>query len=168
MPEVRSAADLLDGYGDVVEACHNLAQIGDQYWNSIYLPLISSAADYFQLLTDRSGEHKLFATALDGAHKSLELCVAADIKSRPKLTMFAAFSATLCQEVGQPAGDLEVTATTAGGETNSLAAGRRRPTCFVGGDIRTELDAAVSACEKLVNSNCLESVATSWQKVACE
>ena len=81
------------------------------------MPLISSIADYFQLLTDRSGEHKLLATALEIAHKSLELCVAADIKSRPKLTMFAAFSASLCQDVGQPAGDLEVTVTTTEGES---------------------------------------------------
>ena len=117
MPAVRPAVELLDGYGDVIDACHSLAQIGDRYWNSIYLPLISSIADYFQLLTDRSGEHKLFATALESAHKSLELCVAADIKTRPKLTMFAAFSASLCQDVGQPAGDLEVTATTAEGES---------------------------------------------------
>ena len=117
MPEVRSAAELLDGYCDVIDGCRSLAQLGDQYWNSIYMPLISSIADYFQLLTDRSGEHKLFATALESAHKSLELCVAADIKSRPKLTMFAAFSASLCQDVGQPAGDLEVTATTAEGES---------------------------------------------------
>ena len=117
MPKVRSATELLDGYGDVIEACRSLAQIGDQYWNSIYLPLISSTADYFQVLTDRSGEYKLFATALNAAHKSLELCVAADIKTRPKLTMFAAFSASLCQDVGQPAGDLEVTATTAEGES---------------------------------------------------
>ena len=117
MPKVRSATELLDGYGDVIEACHTLAQIGDQYWNSIYMPLISSVVDYFQLLTTRSGEHKLFATALDSAHKSLELCVAADIKTRPKLTTFAAFSASLCQDVGQPAGDLEVTVTTAEGES---------------------------------------------------
>ena len=117
MPKVRSATELLDGYGDVIEACRSLAQIGDQYWNSIYLPLISSTADYFQVLTGRSGEYKLFATALNAAHKSLELCVAADIKTRPKLTMFAAFSASLCQDVGQPAGDLEVTATTAEGES---------------------------------------------------
>ena len=117
MTEVRCAAELLDGYGDVVDECHSLAQLGDQYWNSIYLPLISSVVDYFQLLTDRSGEHKLFAIALEGAHKSLDLCVAADIKTRPKLTMFAAFSASLCQDVGQPAGDLEVTATTAEGES---------------------------------------------------
>ena len=117
MPKVRSATELLDGYGDVIEACRSLAQIGDQYWNSIYLPLISSTADYFQVLTDRSGEYKLFATALNAAHKSLELCVAADIKSRPKLTMFAVFSASLCQDVGQPAADLEVTATTAEGES---------------------------------------------------
>ena len=117
MTEVRFAVELLDGYCDVIEACRTLAQIGDRYWNSIYLPLISSVADYFQLLTDRSGEYKLFAAALEGAHKSLELCVAADIKSRPKLTMFAAFSASLCQDVGQPAGDLEVTVTTAEGET---------------------------------------------------
>ena len=117
MPEVRSAAELLNGYGDVVDACRTLSQIGDRYWNSIYLPLISSIADYFQLLTDRSGDHKLFATALEGAHQSLELCVAADISSYPKLTMFAAFSVSLCQDVGQPAGDLEVTATTAQGES---------------------------------------------------
>ena len=117
MPEVRSAAELLDGYGDVIDGCRSLAQLGDQYWNSIYMPLISSVADYFQLLTDRSGEHKLFAIALEGAYKSLELCVAADIQSRPKLTTFAAFSASLCQDVGQPAGDLEVTVTTAGGES---------------------------------------------------
>ena len=117
MPEVRPAVELLDGYGDVIDACRSLTQIGDRYWNSIYLPLISSAADYFQLLTDRSEEHKLFAIALDGAHKSLELCVAADIQSRPKLTMFAAFSASMCQDVGQPAGDLEVTVTNTEGET---------------------------------------------------
>ena len=117
MPEVRFAAELLDGYSDVIDECHSLAQLGDQYWNSIYLPLISSVVDYFQLLTDRSGEHKLFAIALESAHKSLELCVDADIKTRPKLTMFAAFSASLCQDVGQPAGDLEVTATTAEGES---------------------------------------------------
>ena len=117
MPEVRPAVELLDGYGDVIDACRTLAQVGDRYWNSIYLPLISSVADYFQLLTDRYGEHKLIEIALDGAHKSLELCVAADIKSRPKLTTFAAFSASLCQDVGQPAGDLEVTVTTAGGES---------------------------------------------------
>ena len=117
MPAIRTAAELLEGYGDVIDACRTLAHIGDQYWNSIYLPLISSVADYFQLLTDRSGEHKLFAIALESAHKSLELCVAADIKSRPKLTMFAAFSASLCQDVGQPAGDLEVTATTVEGES---------------------------------------------------
>ena len=103
MPEVRSAAELLDGYCDVIDGCRSLAQLGDQYWNSIYMPLISSIADYFQLLTDRSGEHKLIAIALDDAHESLELCVAADIKTRPKLTMFAAFSASLCQDVGQPA-----------------------------------------------------------------
>ena len=82
MPAIRPAVELLDEYGDVIDACRSLAQIGDQYWKRIYQPLISSAADYFQLLTDRSGEHKLFATALDGAHKSLELCVAADIKTR--------------------------------------------------------------------------------------
>ena len=117
MPEVRPAVELLDGYGDVVDGCRSLAQLSDQYWNSIYLPLIRSVADYFQLLTDRYGEYKLIEIALDGAHKSLELCVAADISSRPKLTMFAAFSASLCQDVGQPAGDLEVTVTTAGGET---------------------------------------------------
>ena len=117
MPEVRSAAELLDGYCDVIDGCRSLAQLGDQYWNSIYMPLISSIADYFQLLTDRSGEHKLIAIALDDAHESLELCVAADIKTRPKLTMFAAFSASLCQDVGQPASDLEVTATTAEGES---------------------------------------------------
>ena len=117
MHAVRPADELLDGYGGVVDTCRTLTQIGDQYWNSIYMPLISSVADYFQLLTDRSGEHKLFAIALDDAHKSLELCVAADIKTRPKLTMFAAFSASLCQDVGQPAGDLEVTATTAHGES---------------------------------------------------
>ena len=114
---MRFAAELLDGYSDVIDECHSLAQLGDQYWNSIYLPLISSVVDYFQLLTDRSGEHKLFAIALESAHKSLELCVDADIKTRPKLTMFAAFSASLCQDVGQPAGDLEVTATTAEGES---------------------------------------------------
>ena len=95
MPEVRSVAELLDGYGNVIDACRGLAQIGDRYRNSIYMPLISSVADYFQLLTDRSGEHKLFATALDGAHKPFELCVAADIKTRPKLTMFDAL-ALLC------------------------------------------------------------------------
>ena len=117
MPEVRSAAELLDGYCDVIDGCRSLAQLGDQYWNSIYMPLIRSIADYFQLLTDRYGEHKLIEIALDGAHKSLELCVAADIQSRPKLTTFAAFSASLCQDVGQPAGDLEVTVTTAGGES---------------------------------------------------
>ena len=117
MPKVRSATELLDGYGDVIEACRSLAQIGDQYWNSIYLPLISSTADYFQALTDRSGEYKLFATALNAAHKSLELCVAANIKTRPKLTMFAAFSASLCMDVGQPAGDLEVTVTNTEGES---------------------------------------------------
>ena len=117
MPEVRPAVELLDGYFAVIDACRSLTQIGDRYWNSIYLPLISSVVDYFQLLTTRSGEHKLFATALESAHKSLELCVAADIKSRPKLTMFAAFSASLCQDVGQPAGDLEVTATTAESES---------------------------------------------------
>ena len=70
MPKARSATELLDGYGDVIEACRSRAQIGDQYWNSIYLPLISSIADYFQLLTDRSGECKLFATALNVAHNS--------------------------------------------------------------------------------------------------
>ena len=117
MPEVRSAAELLDGYGDVVDGCRSLAQIGDQNWNSIYMPQISSVADYFQLLKDRSGEHNLLAIALDDAHKSLELCVAADIKTRPKLTMFAAFAASLCQDVGQPAGDLEVTAATTEGES---------------------------------------------------
>ena len=117
MPAVRLAVELLDGYGDVIDACRTLAQVGDRYWNSIYLPLISSIADYFQLLTDRSGEHKLFAIALESARKSLELCVAADIKSRPKLTMFAAFSASLCQDVGQPAADLEATVTTAEGES---------------------------------------------------
>ena len=117
MPAIRTAAELLEGYGDVIDACHTLAQIGDRYWNSIYLPLISSLADYFQLLPDRSGEHKLFAIALECAHKSLELCVAADIKTRPKLTMFAAFSASLCQDVGQPAGDLEVTGTNSEGES---------------------------------------------------
>ena len=117
MPEVRSAAELLDGYCDVIDGCRSLAQLGDQYWNSIYMPLISSIADYFQLLTDRSGEHKLIAIALDDAHESLELCVAADIKLRPKLTTFAAFSASLCQNLGQPAGDLEVTVTTTEGET---------------------------------------------------
>ena len=117
MPEVRPAVELLDGYGDVIDACRTLAQVGDRYWNSIYLPLIRSIADYFQLLTDRYGEHKLIEIALDGAHKSLELCVAADIKSRPKLTTFAAFTASLCQDIGQPAGDLEVTVTTAGGES---------------------------------------------------
>ena len=117
MPAIRTAAELLEGYGDVIDACHTLAQIGDRYWNSIYLPLISSVVDYFQLLTSRSGEHKLFAAALKNAQKSLELCVAADIQSRPKLTTFAAFSASLCQDVGQPAGDLEVTVTTAGGES---------------------------------------------------
>ena len=117
MPKVRSATELLDGYGDVIEACCSLAQIGDQYWNSIYMPLINLVADYFQLLTARPGEHKLFATALESAHKSLELCVAADIKTRPKLTMFAALSASLCRDVGQPAGDLEVTVTTTEGES---------------------------------------------------
>ena len=117
MPAVRPAVELLDGYGDVIDSCHTLAQVGDRYWNSIYMPLISSVADYFQLLTDRYREHKLIEIALDGAHKSLELCVAADIKTRPKLTMFAAFSASLCQDVGQPAGDLEVTVTTAEGES---------------------------------------------------
>ena len=117
MPEVKPAVELLDRYGDVIDACHGLAQIGDQYWNSIYMPLISSVVDYFQLLIDRSGEHKLFAIALESAHKSLESCVDADIKTRPKLTMFAVFSASLCQDVGQPAGDLEVTATTAEGES---------------------------------------------------
>ena len=117
MPEVRSAAELLDGHGDVVDGCRSLAQIGDRYWNSIYLPLISSVTDYFQLVTDRSREQKLFATDLEDSHKSLELCVAADIKTRLKLTMFAAFSASLCQDVGQPTGDLEVTATTAEGES---------------------------------------------------
>ena len=81
------------------------------------MPLISSVADYYQLLTDRSGEHKLFAIALESAHKSLELCVAADIKTRPKLTMFAAFSASLCQDIGQPAGDLEVTVKNSDGES---------------------------------------------------
>ena len=49
MPEVRSAAELLDGYGNVIDACRGLAQIGDRYWNSIYMPLISSVADYFSL-----------------------------------------------------------------------------------------------------------------------
>ena len=117
MPAVKPAVELLDGYGDVVDGCHSLAQIDDQFWNSIYLPLISSVADYFQLLTDRSREHKLFAIALHSAQKSLELCVAANINSRPILTTFAAFSASLCQDVGQPAGDLEVTATNAEGET---------------------------------------------------
>ena len=114
---MRFAAELLDGYSDVIDECHSLAQVGDRYWNSIYLPLIRSIADYFQLLTDRYGEHKLIEIALDGAHKSLELCVAADIQSRPKLTTFAAFSASLCQDVGQPASDLEVTVTTAEGES---------------------------------------------------
>ncbi len=95
MPEVRSAAELLDGYGDVVDGCRGLAQIGDQYWNSIYMPLISSVADNFQPLTDQSGEHKLFVIALESAHKSLELCVATDIKLRSKLTMFDAL-ALLC------------------------------------------------------------------------
>ena len=117
MPEVRPAVELLDEYGNLIDGCRSLAQIDDRYWNSIYQPLISSVADYFQLLTDRYEEHKLIEIALDDAHKSLELCVAADIKTRPKLTMFAAFSASLCQDVGQPAGDLEVTATTAEGET---------------------------------------------------
>ena len=117
MPEVRPAVELLDGYGNVIDGCRSLAQLGDQYWSSIYMSLINLVADYFQLLTDRPGEHMLFATALESAHKSLELCVAADIKSRPKLTTFAAFSASLCQDVGQPAGDLEVTATTAEGES---------------------------------------------------
>ena len=84
MTEVRPAVGLLDGYGDVIDACRTLAQVGDRYWNSIYLPLISSVADYFQLLTDRYGEHKLIEIALDGAHKSLELCVAADIKNSPE------------------------------------------------------------------------------------
>ena len=41
MPEVRSAAELLDGYCDVIDGCRSLAQLGDQYWNSIYMPLIS-------------------------------------------------------------------------------------------------------------------------------
>ena len=118
MPKVRSATELLDGYGDVIEECRSLAQIGDQYWSSIYMPLINLVADYFQLLTDRPGEHMLFATALESAHKSLELCVASDIKTRPKLTTFAAFSASLCQDVGQPAGDLEVTVTTVVGESS--------------------------------------------------
>ena len=117
MTEVRCTAELLDEYGDVIEACRSLAQIDDRYWNSIYMPLISSIADYFQLLTDRSGESKLFAIAIESARKSLELCVAADIKSRPKLTMFAAYSASLCQDLGQPAGDLEVTVTTTDGQT---------------------------------------------------
>ena len=70
MLEVRPAVELLDAHGDVIDACRTLAQVGDRYWNSIYLPLISSVADYFQLLTDRSGEHKLIEIALDGAHKS--------------------------------------------------------------------------------------------------
>ena len=83
MPAVRPAVELLDGFGDVIDACHTLAQIGDRYWSSIYMPLISSVADYFQLLTDRYGEYKLIETALDGAHKSLELCVAADIQITP-------------------------------------------------------------------------------------
>ena len=117
MTEVRCAAELLDGYGDMIDGCRSLALLGDQYWNSIYMPLISSIADYFQLLTDRSGEYRLIETALAAAHQSLELCAAANIKTRPKLTMFAAFSASLCQDVGQPAGDLEVTATNVEGES---------------------------------------------------
>ena len=59
------------------------------------MPLISSVADNFQPLTDQSGEHKLFAIALESAHKSLELCVAIEIKLRSKLTMFDAL-ALLC------------------------------------------------------------------------
>ena len=66
------------------------------------------------------GVKLLFAIALDGAHKSLELCVAADIKLRPRLTMFAAFSVSLCQAVGQSAADLVVTVTTAEGETTNM------------------------------------------------
>ena len=83
MPAARPAIELLDGYGDVIDSCRTLAQVGDRYWNSIYMPLISSVADYFQLLTDRYREHKLIEIALDGAHKSLELCVAADIQITP-------------------------------------------------------------------------------------
>ena len=62
----------------------------------------------------------MFTTALEGAHKSLELCVAADIKLRPRLTMFAAFSVSLCHAAGHPAGDLVVTVTTAEGETTNM------------------------------------------------
>ena len=62
----------------------------------------------------------LFAIALDGAHKSLELCVAADIELRPRLVMFAAFSVYLCQAVRQPADDLVVTVTTVEGETTNM------------------------------------------------
>ena len=168
MPEVRPAVELLDGYGDVIDACRTLAQVGDRYWNSIYLPLIRSIADYFQLLTDRYGEHKLIEIALDDAHKSLELCIAADIKTRPKLTMFAAFSAALCQDVGQPAGDLEVTVTTTGGESTLWQPAEGDRLASLGEDIRTELDVAVSTCEKLVGCNCMESATASWQKVACQ
>ena len=62
----------------------------------------------------------MFTTALEGAHKSLELCVAADIKLRPRLTMFGAFSVSLCHAVGQPAGDLVFTVTNAESETTNM------------------------------------------------
>ena len=127
MPKVQAPqTELLDGYGDVIEACRSLAQIGDQYWNNIYLPLISSTADYFSGCSPTGPENTSCSQPpSNAAHKSLELCVAANIKTRPKLTMFAAFSASLCQDVGQPAGDLEVTAMNRGRRINSLAAGRR-------------------------------------------
>ena len=123
-------------------------------------------ADYFQLLTDRYGEHKLIKIALDGAHKSLELCIAEDIKSRPKLTTFAAFPRPVpgCRPANWRS---RSTVTSAEGETTiwQPAKGHRLASL---GRHTNRTDAAVSACEKLVGCNCMESAATSWQKVACQ
>ena len=118
MSEVRSAAELLDGYCDVIDGCRSLVQLGDQYWNSIYLPLISSVVGLFSV-----AHHPIWRTQAvrNRPRKCTQIprIVCLPLISNParNLTMFAAFSASLCMDVGQPAGDLEVTVTNTEGES---------------------------------------------------
>ena len=112
MPAIRTAAELLEGYGDVIDACHTLVQIGDQILEQ-HLP----AADQFGRwiifsCSPPDPENTNCSQPPSKVHTNPSNCVLPLIfKPRPKLTMFAAFSASLCQDVGQPVGDLEVTAT---------------------------------------------------------
>ena len=107
MDKVRTTAHLIAPHSDLLHTLQNSISAPENDWDDLYMPLINSAADYWQQLENRDGE-KLLHAAMNRAMETQSKLSAERPDAASANRQYSCFAAAVLLDIGLPASELAV------------------------------------------------------------